>query len=50
MRFDLSGSLYKEVDPLAMDLLKRMLKANPKERIRAEEILKHPFLSGWVME
>ena len=33
-----------------MDLLRRMLKADPRERISAEEILEHPFLQGWVME
>lgn len=27
-----------------MDLLKRMLKIDPKERITAEEMLSHPFL------
>jgi hypothetical protein len=27
-----------------------MLKIDPRERIRPDEILRHPFLYGWVME
>jgi serine/threonine protein kinase len=50
MRFNLNTLLYKKVDPEAMDLLERMLKIDPRERIRPEEILRHPFLYGWVME
>lgn len=33
-----------------MDLLARMLRIDPRERIRPGEILQHPFLCGWVME
>lgn len=50
MRFNLTSLNYKKVDPEAMDLLQRMLKIDPRERIRPAEILKHPFLYGWVME
>lgn len=50
MRFNLNTLLYKKVDPEAMDLLERMLKINPQERIRPDDILRHPFLYGWVME
>jgi serine/threonine protein kinase len=50
LRFNLAGPLYQDVDPVAMDLLARMLRADPRERIRAEEILLHPFLRGWAME
>lgn len=28
-----------------MDLLRKMLKIDPKDRITAEEMLNHPFLS-----
>ncbi|ESL05604.1 protein kinase [Trypanosoma rangeli SC58] len=33
-----------------LDLLKRMLELNPKRRITAAEALRHPFLSGPVVE
>ena len=50
MRFNLSSSLYKSIDSQAMDLLSKMLKIDPRERIKAAQILQHPFLYGWVME
>jgi len=31
------------IDPQAMSLLKRMLVANPQERISADLALKHPY-------
>lgn len=43
--FNLNAPAYRNVDAQAMDLLRRMLKVNPKERITAEELLNHPFLS-----
>jgi serine/threonine protein kinase len=33
-----------------MDLLEKMLKIDPRERIKPDDILHHPFLYGWVME
>jgi mitogen-activated protein kinase 1/3 len=37
-------SMYPGADPLALDLLKKMLQFNPKKRPTAEEALEHPFL------
>ena len=37
-------SMYPRADPLALDLLKKMLQFNPKKRPTAEEALEHPFL------
>ena len=45
MRFNLNSSIYSNVDPQAMDLLQKMLKINPAERLTANEVLNHPFLS-----
>jgi serine/threonine protein kinase len=42
--FSLDSPSYERVDPQAMDLLRRMLLLDPKERITAEEMLRHPFL------
>lgn len=38
--------LFPEADPAALDLLKEMLKFNPKQRCTAEEALGHGFLKG----
>jgi mitogen-activated protein kinase 1/3 len=35
---------FPEADPLSLDLLEKMLVFDPKERITADEALKHPFL------
>jgi hypothetical protein len=35
MKFNLNSSLYKNIDAQALDLLKQMLKIDPKERIKA---------------
>jgi hypothetical protein len=35
MKFDLSSPIYNAVDGEAMDLLRRMLKVNPSDRIKA---------------
>jgi len=35
LKFNLSSPIYKNVDSEAMDLLRRMLKVNPKDRIKA---------------
>lgn len=42
--FDLKSAEYDSVDPLAMDLLEKMLKVDPSERITASEVLRDPFL------
>lgn len=40
------NELFPAADPVALDLLKKMLKFNPKQRITAAEALEHPFLKG----
>ncbi|KAH7441267.1 hypothetical protein KP509_03G031500 [Ceratopteris richardii] len=37
---------FPHVPPLAIDLIEKMLKYNPQERITAEEALAHPYLSN----
>ncbi|KAH7441269.1 hypothetical protein KP509_03G031600 [Ceratopteris richardii] len=37
---------FLHVPPLAIDLIERMLKYNPAERITAEEALAHPYLAS----
>jgi calcium-dependent protein kinase len=49
-RFDLNAPCYSQLDPLAMDLLRKMLKINPAERITAAEVLKHPFFGNDPVE
>ena len=46
----MSSSLYKNVDSEALNLLRRMLKADPKDRIKASDILTHPYLAGTEMD
>lgn len=43
---DLSGEEYRKHGDEAYDLLVKMLKKNPKERITAKEALKHPFFDS----
>ncbi|XP_047310297.1 mitogen-activated protein kinase 7-like [Impatiens glandulifera] len=40
------SSLYPQADPLAIDLLQRMLVFDPSKRITVTEALYHPYLSG----
>ena len=48
MRFNLKKPIYETVDEQAFDLLKRMLHINPQQRIKAAEILEHPFLFTFI--
>ena len=38
--------LYRRANPLAMDLLTKMLTFNPQKRISVDEALAHPYLRG----
>lgn len=40
------SSLYPMADPLALDLLKRMLVFDPTKRITVTEALHHPYMAG----
>jgi len=40
------NELFPAADPVALDLLTKMLKFNPKQRITAAQALEHPFLKG----
>lgn len=44
--FSLEGPEYSSVDKKTMDLMAKMLKVSPKERISAEEALKHEYFMG----
>lgn len=41
-------SLYPDANPLAIDLLEKMLVFNPDKRISVEEALQHPYLRDLV--
>lgn len=41
------GSLYPNANPLALDLLDKMLTFDPSKRISCEEALLHPYLAVW---
>lgn len=43
MKFLLEGERYQNIDPQAMDLLRRMLIAEPVNRITALQCLEHPY-------
>lgn len=48
--FSLEGEEYEKVDKIVMDLLRKMLKSNPEERITAEAALEHPYFRDDVEE
>ncbi|CAG8484783.1 9860_t:CDS:10 [Paraglomus occultum] len=39
--------MYPNANPLAIDLLERLLSFDPSERITVEEALEHPYLAVW---
>lgn len=39
--------LYPDANPLALDLLRRLLAFDPAERITCDEALRHPYLAVW---
>ncbi|KAL7408972.1 kinase-like domain-containing protein [Mrakia frigida] len=41
------SNLYPQANPLALDLLARLLTFDPARRITCEEALNHPYLSVW---
>ena len=41
------ANLYPQANPLALDLLSRLLTFDPARRITCEEALNHPYLSVW---
>ena len=41
------SSKFKNADPLAIDMLEKMLVFNPKSRINAGEALAHPYLAPY---
>ena len=40
------SSLYPNANPIALDLLEKMLKFNPKKRYTVEQCLSHPYFDG----
>lgn len=40
------SKLYPEANPLAIDLMDKMLAFDPRKRISVDEALKHPYLAG----
>ena len=49
-KIPLEGEVYKKIDSAALDLLSKMLKSSPSERISASEALQHQYLSGDMEE
>ena len=49
-KFDLDGEEYAKTDRIVLDLLKKMLKKDPEERITAEAALFHPYFGQYEEE
>jgi serine/threonine protein kinase len=45
--FTFEGDEYKKLDPDTLNLLVRMLKKSPQERITASEALAHPYFASF---
>lgn len=46
MKINFEGERYSNLNSEALELLKKMLVANPKQRITAKEALSHGFFKG----
>ena len=46
MKDSIFESTFDTADKDSIDLMKKMLCANPKKRINIDEVLLHPYLSG----
>lgn len=44
------SELFPRADPLAIDLLQKMLQFNPYKRITAEQVLQHPYFEGYGVD
>lgn len=44
--FSFDGQIYKKIDPEALNLMIRMLKKSPNDRITAAEALNHPYFAS----
>jgi serine/threonine protein kinase len=50
MKINFEGERYTNINPDALNLLKQMLSANPKDRISACHALNHNFFRGYETE
>lgn len=50
MNINYQDPRYAAVDPQAMDLLQRMLLADPKQRISAAQAIRHPYFEQIAVE
>ena len=48
--FKLEGEEYERLDKFVLDLMKKMLKTDPEERITAEAALSHPYFGEYENE